>query len=454
VRDGLVESLRAQLARDDALRAVVTAILDRCDARGALPKQMVLRCKSREEQNAAERLLSAAAARGTENGDLSMHLDLARANERLRAESGAELSEVLYAATGRTPRNLRAEKASLGQEAAAHASALAARRCGAAAAFLRAEAEKLAGSRGEMFTLARTDGLARLEEELDIVARCIELAEGNAQPTRLANYARRATGSTKGLRAGSSRYVRVTDALLQHVAGLAERVEAENPGEASDRRRLAMECLGIFRNETPIDVLCYGRFIVKKRGRRLDVPAAHHDLGEPCRLLLLHLRDAQVEDVHAERVVSIENETTFNDYVEWLRARNRHEIVLLSEGQANWAVVRLLGLLASAMPAIPILHWGDLDRYGVLILRSIRRRSGLPVEPLWMDVGTFERFVDQGQQLPEGERAEIASLITRAPGEVGTDLLRVIHEAGRWVEQESVAEEVLGLRGGGQEPAS
>lgn len=334
-------------------------------------------------------------------------------------------------------------------QAASRASALAAQHSGAAAAFLRAEAEKLAGCRGEMFALARDDGLARLEQELGVTARCLELAERNAQPVRLANFARRATGSTKGLRAGDRRYVRVADALLRYIPGLTEKVEAEGLREPGDRRRVALECLGVFRNETPIDVLCYGRFVLQKHGRRIDAPAAHHDLGEPCRLLLLHLRDAQVADMRAERVVSIENETTFNDYVEWLRASGRDEVVLLSEGQANWAVVRLLGLLAGAAPSVPIVHWGDLDRFGVLILRSLRRRSGLAIDPLWMDAATFERFVDEGLPLPEGERDELAGLLAASPGEVGADLLRAVHEAGRWVEQESVAEGVLGLRGDG-----
>jgi len=443
-----VESVRMQIARDGAMRAVVTAILDRCDRRGTLPKQMALQCRNREEQEAVVRLLSAAAVRSARDGELSLQLNLARADDRLRAEGWPGLSEVLYAAAGRTLRNLPAEAAALGEGAAKQASMVAARRAGAAAAFLRTEAERLAACRGEMFTLARSEGLARLEEELVVAARCVELAERNDQPVRLANFARRATGSTKGLRAGDRRYVRVVDALLRHVPGLAERVAAEGPREPADRRRLAFECLGIFRNETPIDVLCYGHFVLEKQGRRLDAAALHRDLGEPCRLLLLNVRDARVVDVRAERVVSIENETTFNDYVDWQRTGGSEEIVLLSEGQANWAVVRLLRMLADAAPSVPLVHWGDMDRFGVLILRSLRRRSGLAIEPLWMDVATFERFVGDGLPLPDGELEEIEALRSVSAGDVGSDLLLAIRDARRWVEQETVAEDVLGLREG------
>jgi hypothetical protein len=154
--------------------------------------------------------------------------------------------------------------------------------------------------------------------------------------------------------------------------------------------------------------------------------------------------------MRAERILSIENETTFNDYVEWLRARSRDEIVLLSEGQANWAVVRLVSLLAAAAPDVPIVHWGDLDRFGVLILRSLRQRTGLPIQPWLMDAPTFERFAHLGLPLPDGELEEIDSLLAKASPEVGADLIGAIRDAKRWVEQETVAEEVLRLREGGR----
>jgi hypothetical protein len=139
-----IESVRAQLARDAAMRAVVTAILDRCDRRGELPKRLTLRCRTREEHEALGRLLSAAAVRPTGDGDLALRLDLARADARLRLEGGPGLAEVLYAASGRTPRNLHAEASTLAERAASAALALARLRHGAAAAVLRAQAVRLA----------------------------------------------------------------------------------------------------------------------------------------------------------------------------------------------------------------------------------------------------------------------------------------------------------------------
>jgi len=441
-----IASLRAQLARDTAMRAVVDAILNRCDRKGALPGRMTIRCRSSEERQAAIRLLSAAAVQPMAGAGLVARLDLARADARLRENGGPGLSEVLYAAAGRQPRNLREEAESFGARAARLGLALAEGHKGAAAGFLRDAAQRLAACRGELFELGRSRGLAQLERELDATARCIELAEFNEKPVRLANFARRVTGSSKGLRAGDRRYIRVADALLARVPGLAGRVAAEGCADHLDRRRIALECLNIFRNETPIDVLCWGRFVLEKQGRSLDAPTLHHDLGEPCRLLLLHIRDARVSELRAAKIISIENETTFNDYTDWLQASGRDEIVLLSEGQANWAVVRLLRLLAEKAPSVPIEHWGDMDRFGVFILRSLRRRTGIAIEPRWMDVATFKLCASAALPLPDGECEEIDRLLSATDGEVCTDLLRAIRQSRQWLEQEAVAEVVLGVK--------
>jgi hypothetical protein len=374
-----VEFLRWQISADPALRLVVNAILDRCDREGSLPKQMILRCGSEAEREAAVRLLSPAAAKPAAGADSgALRLDLARAGQRLEEEAGAALERVLYEAAGRRPRNLREEKQELARRAAAAASTLAERYSGLAATFLRDAAVQLAARKGELFAVAEQRGMPRLEQELHVTAACLDLAGRNERPVRLANFARRATGSTKGLRPGDGRYERVADALLRHLPEVDLWVGSEGPPDSAARRRLALEAVQIFRNETPIDVLCYGHLVLEKRRRRLEEVAVHRELGEPARLLLLHLRDARTVEMRASRVVSIENETTFNDYVDWVRAHGDDQIVLCSQGQANWALVGILRLLAEAAPEIPVFHWGDLDRFGVLILRSLRRAAAFP----------------------------------------------------------------------------
>ena len=435
--------LRDWISRDLDLRTVVLALLDRCDRTGNLPAKMIYRCERDGERDALIRLLSAKAAKPVAGNVLAVHLDLEKADLALREDGGPSLQELLYQAAGRVPRDVKGEKAVLAVRASESVTSLADGASGAARSFLLDMADRLSRGQGELFRQVWENGLEGMMRELQTVARCIAAAEVNDGPVRLANFSRRALGTTKGLRSGDARHIMVADALLRFLPGLSDRVEAESPRDPSQRRRLALECLGIFRNETPVDVLCFGSFVLKKRGARLDSPEAHRALDEPVRLMLLHLRDARVSRIRATRIVSIENETTFNDYVDRQKEGGGEEIVLCSQGQANWAVVRLLRLLHEAAPSVPVFHWGDLDRSGVLILRSLRHRSGVPVQPLHMDRETFRRFSPEGLPLPPGEKEEIGTLLKKLRGNVGDDLLAAIRDTGKWVEQETVADAVL-----------
>ena len=436
------------MARDRELRTVVLALLDRCDRTGSLPGKMVYRCARDGEKDVLVRLLSAKAVRPVAGDALAVLLDLEKAERALQEDGGSSLRDLLYEAAGRAPRDLKGEKAAMAARAGGTVITLADAAEGTARAFLLDAAGRLSRRQGDLFRQAWENGVECVTQELGFVARCIAAAEVNEGPVRLANFSRRATGTTKGIRTGDARYILLADALLRFLPGLADRVEAELPRDPSERRRLALECLGIFRNETPVDVLCFGSFVLDKRGARLDAPVAHRTLGEPVRLMLLHLREAHATQVRASRIVSIENETTFNDYVDQLREEGGEEIVLCSQGQANWAVVRLLRMLHEAEPTVPVFHWGDLDRFGVLILRSLRRRSGVPVQPLHMDPETLRRFSAEGLPLPPGEREEIEILLKRSVDDIGNDLLAAIRDAGKWVEQETVADVLLGPRRG------
>jgi hypothetical protein len=61
-----------------------------------------------------------------------------------------------------------------------------------------------------------------------------------------------------------------------------------------------------------------------------------------------------------------------------------------------------------------------------------------------MDPETLRRFSAEGLPLPPGEREEIEILLKRPGDDIGNDLLAAIRDAGKWVEQETVADAILG----------
>ena len=138
-----------------------------------------------------------------------------------------------------------------------------------------------------------------------------------------------------------------------------------------------------------------------------------------------------------------ENLTPYLDYVDALIDRGiRDEIAVCASGQASWAVVRLIEL--SARHALPMRFAGDLDRSGVLILRSLRKRTGARIEPLCMGAATHRRFADRGQPISAREATLLTTMLAADPPDAPCHpLLAELDKTGVWVEQEAFAGDCL-----------
>lgn len=151
------------------------------------------------------------------------------------------------------------------------------------------------------------------------------------------------------------------------------------------------------------------------------------------------LRDAVLVALPAARITIFENQAPFLDYV--ARADPARELVIFAKGQATWAVVLLLRLCAAA--ALPVRHAGDLDRSGVLILRSLARHARVAIEPWRMDVATHRRFASAGRPLDADERVRLASLVTVTIRPRPAMRCSTILRTGTWIEQEVFSHLVL-----------
>jgi hypothetical protein len=230
-------------------------------------------------------------------------------------------------------------------------------------------------------------------------------------------------------------------AMLQVVSTTASK--AREPPSIAAARRYALEALGIYKDEVAASVLCFGPLVYRKGSERFDHVARHARLGESSRLIQHQLRDAMLERPAARRVTIFENLTPYLDYVDALIDRGiRDEIAVCASGQASWAVVRLIEL--SARHALPMRFAGDLDRSGVLILRSLRKRTGARIEPLCMGAATHRRFADRGQPISAREATLLTTMLAADPPDAPCHpLLAELDKTGVWVEQEAFAGDCL-----------
>jgi hypothetical protein len=439
-RAAAVERVRAIMRAEPGLARVLDGILDRRERRGQLPRSVTV-AADRAVADALRDLVSARAVRDVSGG--RVRIDLARADEVCRAQLGLAADELIYAALGRAPRDPLAEDTALraalcrGLDSARSAAAT-----DAAIAFLAGERAGGECGAGDSYRLAARDGVDRAVDDATAIARCIDAALANDAPVRLQNFAARVLGDSKALALGGDLARRTGRALLDDPRTrddvMCAGVDPAGPGAY----RTAFEVNGIFRDESALTAYCFGPLVYRKRGEPFDHVARSAAHGDVVPLSLAQLRGAAVAELPARRVLVIENQTTFLDYIDAGERRAAAELVVLSSGQANWAVVQLLRLAARA--GVPIAHAGDLDRSGVLILRSLARRVGAPVAPVAMDVDVHRRYRDRGLALAADERDRLAALVaTDDPAYACHDLLVEILDSGTWLEQESFARDVL-----------
>lgn len=105
------------------------------------------------------------------------------------------------------------------------------------------------------------------------------------------------------------------------------------------------------------------------------------------------------------RVISVENLTTYHDTKE-----SQGAIIYLG-GFLNTVRTNLLKKLYAHEPDAVYFHKGDLDPYGFLILENLKNKTGIPFEPLEMDLNTLRQCYRAGhfRPLDEADRKAITS---------------------------------------------
>lgn len=104
-------------------------------------------------------------------------------------------------------------------------------------------------------------------------------------------------------------------------------------------------------------------------------------------------------------IISVENLTTYHDTKE-----SQGAIIYLG-GFMNTVRTNLLKKLYVFEPDARYFHKGDLDPYGFLILENLKKKTGIPFEPLEMDLDTLRQCHRAGhfRPLDEADKKAIIS---------------------------------------------
>ena len=117
------------------------------------------------------------------------------------------------------------------------------------------------------------------------------------------------------------------------------------------------------------------------------------------------LDDIEKVEISASKVITIENLTTFNSFVD------RDAFVIYLGGYHNSIRRNMIRKIYENNPDKKYYHYGDIDAGGFYILQDLRRKTGIPFAPLNMNLGTIKKYKDYTKKLTKNDRSRLKNLL-------------------------------------------
>lgn len=160
-----------------------------------------------------------------------------------------------------------------------------------------------------------------------------------------------------------------------------------------------LEMYNLFDN--PTYVMIKGNAIIEFKTTRIILPELSGGIAFPNSAL----ESIRRCEVCADKVITVENLTTFHDTDE------ADGVIIYLGGFHNASKQKLLELIFLQNKEKLYFHKGDLDVYGFAILENLRGKTGIPFEPLEMDIETLSKFYHCGlyKNLTDADRKAMKS---------------------------------------------
>jgi len=217
---------------------------------------------------------------------------------------------------------------------------------------------------------------------------------------------------------------------LEHLLRGADRLCAEIGREPLS------EAIGLRRSFPEVSVALFGSLFVAGRRWRCDGEVLSLPLET---VLCLSGVELDPRSWSTAWVLGVENKESF--YTAAAAARRsrqrgsqKHEpsAVVYTAGHPNQAVTGMVSLLARADTSL--MHFGDLDPEGLLILQELERAAGRPMQPFMMDIKTYLKYLPHGRPLSQASLRRLSEVTHEALRPLATE----IAGKGIGVEQEVI----------------
>ena len=223
-----------------------------------------------------------------------------------------------------------------------------------------------------------SDDLEKLEQILKVLAEIENIEE----ETFIRNFSIRVLGDSKA---------------FEHIKTAVVSLLCEY-GDYPDKE-CVLQNLNIVNN--PGYVYVKGKGTITISGQTIDFGRLDGDFG----LSSAVLDDIEKVEISASKVITIENLTTFNSFVD------RDAFVLYLGGYHNSIRRNMIRKIYENNPDKKYYHYGDIDAGGFYILLDLRRKTGISFAPLNMDLGTIKKYKASAKKLTENDRIRLKKLL-------------------------------------------
>lgn len=202
--------------------------------------------------------------------------------------------------------------------------------------------------------------------------------------------------------------------------------------QAGDANQILAE-RGIVDN--PVHINLAGPLVFFTSRGRVELTKFYPDLGLAAEMA----GDLTVELCSADAVVTVENKTSFYQY---LRETSGKHLVLYLGGYHNSPrrelLIKLYRYFTERHKQISFYHWGDMDLGGIKIWYDLRQKTGIPFQPIYMDVDTYNKNLHRGHPVDQTYCQKLALLLQNPSLEIFHPLIHRILEEKVCIEQEAV----------------
>ena len=144
------------------------------------------------------------------------------------------------------------------------------------------------------------------------------------------------------------------------------------------------------------------------------------------------LDKVEIINLTVEKVITIENQTTFNYF------SDSSFLVLYSDGYISSAIAIFLKKLYSFKTSLRFYHFGDIDWGGINIYLDIIAKTGIKFNTYKMDIETLKEYQGYAKSLTEKDKENLISLIKNVKDEEILKLVDFMLSNNIKLEQEAI----------------